>query len=100
MGIITKEKSNFPTLLRNAINCSAIENASNTEDYILTDYLLACLSAYETAVIRRDKNRNKDKSQDKISSKQLEKEADEYFNKKQKTPKKITTSSSGSLGIE
>jgi len=93
MGIITKEKSNFPTLLRNAIKCSSIENASNTEDYILADYLLACLSAYETAVIRRDKNRNKDKSQDKNSHKQLE-------DNESKTPKKITTSSSGSLGIE
>jgi hypothetical protein len=41
--------------LENLLNQYCIENGSNTPDFILAQYLLNCLRAYESAVNARDK---------------------------------------------
>ncbi len=38
-----------------AINKHSVENRSNTPDFILAQYLMACLNAYESAVNQRDR---------------------------------------------
>ncbi len=40
--------------IENAINKVSRENESNTPDFILAEYLINCLIAYETAVKSRD----------------------------------------------
>ena len=44
----------FEEELRAVINRHSIENASNTPDFILADYLLACLAAFTTATQQRE----------------------------------------------
>ena len=41
--------------LRKLINTQGKENASNTPDFILAEYMASCLTAYETAVVERDR---------------------------------------------
>lgn len=38
-----------------AINCESRENASNTPDFILASYLMACLETFEAAVNARER---------------------------------------------
>ena len=40
--------------IESLINKHSRENDSNTPDFILAEYLLACLSAFEVGVNRRD----------------------------------------------
>ena len=40
--------------IEHAINCNSGENASNTPDFILAQYLMACLAAWDTAVQQRE----------------------------------------------
>ena len=40
--------------LEEAINSVSAENDSNTPDFILADYMMACLAAYDCATVRRD----------------------------------------------
>lgn len=40
--------------LTRLLNCYSQENASNTPDYILAQYLLGCLGAFNTAVQQRE----------------------------------------------
>ncbi len=47
------ERPGLAAELRNAINRYSAENASNTPDFILADYMIGCLDAYNTAVSRR-----------------------------------------------
>ena len=44
----------FEEELRSAINRTSQENASNTPDYILAQYLNGCLAAFNTAVQQRE----------------------------------------------
>ena len=37
-----------------ALNSESAENESNTPDFILAQYLISCLEAFGTAIIRRD----------------------------------------------
>ena len=39
--------------IRSALNRASRENVSNTPDWILAEYLLACLNAYEAATRKR-----------------------------------------------
>lgn len=39
--------------IKAALNRHSAENGSNTPDHILADYLLACLAAYDAAVLAR-----------------------------------------------
>jgi hypothetical protein len=41
--------------IEHVINCNLAENGSNTPDYILAEYLMGCLAAYEKAVTARDR---------------------------------------------
>jgi hypothetical protein len=41
--------------LKNAINRNSVENTSDTPDFILADYLLRCLDAFERASLAREK---------------------------------------------
>lgn len=40
--------------IRAAINRRSRENVSNTPDFILAEYMLACLTAFETASLARE----------------------------------------------
>ena len=40
--------------LREFLNARSVESGSNTPDFILADYLLGCLAAFEGAVNARD----------------------------------------------
>lgn len=40
--------------IEKAINSVSAENASNTPDYILAQYLMACLAAFNTATQQRE----------------------------------------------
>ena len=41
--------------IETAINKSSAENYSNTPDFILAEYLMDCLKAFDNAVLRRAK---------------------------------------------
>lgn len=48
------ERMTFEHEIEAAINRHSQENASNTPDFILAQYLLACLAAWNTAVQQRE----------------------------------------------
>jgi hypothetical protein len=41
--------------IRHALNCVCAENESNTPDFILADYLVSCLAAFDRAVNQRER---------------------------------------------
>lgn len=41
--------------IRRVLNCHSAENASDTPDFILAEYLIGCLNAYDQAVRSREK---------------------------------------------
>ena len=45
----------FTRALAALVNCHSRENGSDTPDYLLADYLMGCLRAYEAATVARDK---------------------------------------------
>ena len=45
---------NFETELAHLINRHSIENASNTPDFLLAEYLMACLKAFAVTTEKRD----------------------------------------------
>ena len=49
------ERPSFEDALRQLINRYSMENGSNTPDYLLAEYLVACLNAYGLAVTKRDR---------------------------------------------
>ena len=46
--------SDFRKELEITINRNSMENASDTPDFILAEYLIACLLAFDTAVQQRE----------------------------------------------
>jgi hypothetical protein len=40
--------------LRRLLNSLSIENGSDTPDYVLAEYLISCLQAYEKAIAARE----------------------------------------------
>lgn len=46
--------SNLQKEIEEAINRASRENASNTPDFILADYLMNCLTAFEHASKKRE----------------------------------------------
>ena len=46
-------KGSFQKELEHLINCKSIEGGSDTPDFILADYLMDCLAAFDKAVSRR-----------------------------------------------
>jgi hypothetical protein len=49
------ERPGLVAELRATLNKHSVENGSNTPDFILAQYLLSCLAAFETAVNAREK---------------------------------------------
>ena len=39
--------------IRHLINCYSVENESDTPDFILAEYLMACLKAFNDATVTR-----------------------------------------------
>jgi hypothetical protein len=50
-----QSRSEFRLELERVINRYSMEHESGTQDFVLATYLMACLSAYETAVTERDR---------------------------------------------
>ena len=48
------ETTGFRRELQSLINDQSMENASNTPDWILADYLAACLDAFDRATQQRE----------------------------------------------
>jgi hypothetical protein len=46
-------KSQFRKPIETVINSHSMENGSDTPDYILAEYLVGCLEAFDRAVTRR-----------------------------------------------
>lgn len=49
------KKREFKKELCNLINKYSIENESDTPDFILTDYLMDCLNAFDKHVVNRNR---------------------------------------------
>jgi hypothetical protein len=43
----------FRNQLEDLINVNSMENGSNTQDFVLADFLTTCLMAFDTAVTER-----------------------------------------------
>lgn len=54
MAISYAKRERLAEEFAQAINRASVENDSNTPDFILGRYLVACLEAYGVAVIERD----------------------------------------------
>lgn len=48
-------EDNLKTKLSGLLNEFSMENTSNTQDFVLAEYMLDCLRAYEKAVNYRDR---------------------------------------------
>jgi hypothetical protein len=46
---------NFREQLEDIINCNSMESGSDTPDFILADYLIGCLAAYDRALEARER---------------------------------------------
>lgn len=55
MGYFLTTMSKLSEEIQAAINRSNAENGSDTPDFILAEYLLGCLAAYDKAVTAREK---------------------------------------------
>jgi hypothetical protein len=60
------KKSEFRKSIEILINCKSLENGSDTPDYILAEYLVDCLIAFDKAVNKREKWYGRKKSSFKI----------------------------------
>ena len=49
------ENLEFAVELKQLINRHSIENGSNTPDYILAEYLMSCLAAFEATTYLRER---------------------------------------------
>jgi len=49
-----KRQSGFRRDIETLLNSRSMEQGSNTPDFILADYLLRCLQAFDAAVLRRE----------------------------------------------
>jgi hypothetical protein len=52
---VTKTKAGLEDTIRNALNCASRENASDTPDFVLAQYLMDCLKAFEAATTARER---------------------------------------------
>lgn len=51
----TVVESDFRTDLQSLLNKQSMENTSNTPDFILAEYLVGCLKAFDWAVSERER---------------------------------------------
>lgn len=61
--------SQFEEEIRSAINRASKENDSNTPDYILSEFLLTCLDAFNEATQRRETYYGRDPRPTKVELK-------------------------------
>jgi hypothetical protein len=54
-------KERFKRILKQCINQCCMKNGSDTPDYVLTEYLIACLEAFDNAVKKRDVHMGKER---------------------------------------
>lgn len=47
-------RSAFEEELRSLLNCHSLENESNTPDFILANFMIACLDAFNEGIKARD----------------------------------------------
>jgi hypothetical protein len=52
---VQKTKAGLEDTIRNALNRASRENASDTPDFILAQYLMDCLEAFEAATTARER---------------------------------------------
>ena len=50
----TEQREKLHDEITHALNRACAENESNTPDFILAEYLMACLSAFASASVRRE----------------------------------------------
>lgn len=55
-----KKYKAFEQDLKAFVNSWSMENGSNTPDYVLSEYLVGCLRAFDMAINRRDSHMKKD----------------------------------------
>lgn len=48
------KESSFRKQIENLINTNCIEDASNTPDFVLAEYLIDCLRAFDNATNKRE----------------------------------------------
>lgn len=58
---VGRDRSDFERELEELINKHSMESVSNTPDYVLAQYLDMCLTAYNVAIIKREKYYGGDK---------------------------------------
>jgi hypothetical protein len=61
--IMQKDKPDLRRDLTNIINRHSRENGSNTPDFILAEYLLGCLDAFDRATLARESWYSLDKTE-------------------------------------
>lgn len=61
-NVDTRQKDAFRKEIEQAINRNSLENGSNTHDFILADYLMDCLAAFDKAVNHRTRMSKKDET--------------------------------------
>ncbi len=52
-----KRYGSFRMAVEDLINANSMENGSDTPDYVLAEFLVACLKAFDAAILLRDKSR-------------------------------------------
>ncbi len=52
---VAQARAEFKRELESLINRYSIENGSNTPDFLLAEYLITCLAAFEATSIAREK---------------------------------------------
>lgn len=75
--------------IRDAINRHSAENASNTPDFILAEYLEQCLAAFDTAVQRRTEWHGCDKIQPDRPESEAESQSPTALKASQEAPRRI-----------
>ena len=54
-NVARRQREDLRRSIANAINMVSAENGSDTPDFILAEYLLSCLAAYDATVCAREK---------------------------------------------
>lgn len=49
------QEDSFRSKLEALLNSESMEESSNTPDYILAEYLMTCLKAFDEATVERDR---------------------------------------------
>ena len=75
LAIEHEEEVNLHRDLTRLLNCHSLENGSDTPDYILANYILDCLEAFDRTVQAREKHYGREVSAAKEEVKREAREA-------------------------